>query len=209
MRIIILAIAAILFPALAVAQDLDPQVRLLIHNHIADPGKQLGVATWTITPDLTTENLKGPNPKRLLFVAGLLVRSKTASSEREWWLEIMPGGLFEVETTQKRGMAHPLLNSRAYIRWPNADLYMENHLRKDRLLYSAFATKPWAVGKFALRWGGELEAVQGLTPNVPDLLLIGPRLSIRLHWSWLSLAEVIFVDQSGKIVPRTYIKFGK
>lgn len=209
MRLIALAMAAVLFPALVAAQPIDPQFRILGHHHVGDPGKQVGIATWTITPDLTDRNLKGKNPKRLLFVAGLLVRSKLTTSDHEWWLEVMPGALMEVETTRTTGTVHPLLNSRAYVRWSKADLYLEHHLRKDRLLYSGFVTKPWTIRRISLRWGGEFEVIQGTAPNIPDLVLIGPRVSMRLHWPWLSLAEVIFVDQSGKIVPRTYIKFGK
>lgn len=198
---------AMLFPTLAAAQGFDPQVRLLMHNHVVEPNSRFGVATWTIVPDLTDRNLADRNSRRLLFVGGLLIRSNTTNDYN--WFEIMPGALVEVHPATKISKTYLLLNTRAYLKWPKADLYLENHLRQDRLLFSAFATRPFRIKQINGRWGGEGEAIIGLKPEVADIFLLGPRISVRLKPSWLNVATVLYVNQDTKLVWRTYIKFGK
>ena len=205
MKALMFAIA-VLFPTQALAQAFDPQVRLLMHHHVIEPTHKLGIATWTIVPDVTDHNLTTRNPKRLLFVGGLIVRSNTSTDYN--WLEIMAGALFEADTLSGKGKVIPLLNIRSYLKWQKADLYLEEQNRKNLLLLSTFATAP--IGRrFNLRLGVETEAIIGLDEKTKNRLSVGPRASIRLYWSWLPLAEALLIDQDGNLVPRTYLKFGK
>ncbi|OGE81802.1 MAG: hypothetical protein A3H72_01820 [Candidatus Doudnabacteria bacterium RIFCSPLOWO2_02_FULL_48_8] len=207
MKKLLMAAALSFSPCLLSAQAFDPQVRLLMHSHVVAPAHKLGIATWTILPDVTDRNLKSRNPKRLLFVAGLLVRSNTTSDYN--WLEVMPGALVEIHPVTKAGKIHMLLNTRAYLSWPRADLYLENHLRSDRLLFSAFATRPFRIRRLSGRFGGESEAIVGLKPEVPNIFLLGPRLSVRLKPPWLNVATAVYLNQDADLVWRTYLKSGK
>ncbi|MBI3952647.1 MAG: hypothetical protein HY336_01675 [Candidatus Doudnabacteria bacterium] len=207
MKSIVIAIVAVLSPSLIAAQDFDPQVRLLMHHHIVEPTHKFGVATWTIVPDLTDRNLTSPNQKRLLFVAGLLVRYNTTNDYN--WLEIMPGVMLETNPATRVTKTHPLLNTRVYLKWPKVDLYLENHVWDDRLIFSAFATRPFKIGQLTGRFGGESEAIVGLKPEVADVFLIGPRLSLRLKPSWLNIANAVYLNQDAELIWRTYIKIGK
>lgn len=203
----ILVMILLLSPIPCRAQVLDPQIRLLVHSHAVDPNKRIGIASWTILPDVTKENLTGRNPKRLLFVVGSLFKLSKASDYN--WLEVMPGVLLETHPTTRVNQTRFLLNTRAYLKWPAADLYLENHLRKDRLLFSAFATRPFQLKWLKGRYGGEGEVVVSLTPAVANVVLLGPRISVRLPPSWLNLATAFYLNQEADLVWRAYFKLGK
>lgn len=206
--IVTLAMVAILFPSVVAAQILDPQIRILFHNHLADPGKRVGVASWTILPDITDKNPKGRNLKRLLFVAGPLLKSQGTGNDYNWF-EVMGGALFEVNPNTKMGKLHPLVNVRAYLRGKKADLYLENQIRQDRLLFSAFVTTPLTLKKIGLRLGGEFETIVATDAKASSVFKLGPRISVKLSYSWLALATVLFVDQDRQLISLTYIKLGK
>ena len=190
------------------AQDLDPQVRFLVHGHFFDPGSRVGITTWTIKPDITHQGFDTDNQQRTLFVLGLVLRSKAGTNDYNW-LEVMPGVLIETDPATRVTKTHRLLNTRAYAKWPGIDLYLENHWRADRLLFSTFATRPFQIAGIHGRYGAETEMVVSLDDKVKSVFQIGPRLSIRLPVSWLNVATVLYVNQTADLVWRTYIKFGK
>lgn len=213
---LVLLCLMVLAPLPLAAQTLDPQVRILTHSHFFDGTSRVGVATWTILPDVTGQNFDKDNPTRLLFVLGPVFKFAVKDADKYNWLEIMGGALVETNPITKIGTWHPLLNTRAYFKWEKADLYLENQIRHDLVLVSGFITHQFKLKRLEGRFGLEGEAVvlldkaAALLNKQPTRSFgIGPRVSVKLRPAWLTPAMVLFVNQDGKLVWRTYFKIGK
>lgn len=199
----------VLVPLPLAAQSLEPQIRILVHSHFFDQTNRVGVATWSILPDVTRENFGKDNPTRLLFVLGTVYKFAPKPTGEYNWLEVMPGTLFEINPSTKAGAWRLLLNTRAYFKWENADLYLENQIRHDLVLISGFATRPFKLKKLEGRFGFEGETIIPLNDKGTTGFQIGPRMSVKLRPDWLAPAVVLFVNQNGKLALRTYVKIGK
>jgi hypothetical protein len=209
MKTALFAVALSLFPITVFAQTPEPQVRILVHAHFFDQKDRVGVATWTILPDVTAQNFGKDNPARLLFVLGPVLKFAVKDADKYNWLEIMGGALVETNPVTKVGTWHPMLNTRAYFKWTSADLYLENQIRHDLVLVSGFITRQFKLKRLEGRFGFEGEAIVPLDDKIPGGFQIGPRVSVKLRPSWLAPAMALFVNQNGKLVWRTYIKVGK
>lgn len=207
--ILVLFYLMALAPLPLAAQVLEPQVRLLVHSHFFDQKDQVGVATWTILPDVTRESFEKDNPTRLLFVLGPVFKFATKDADQYNWLEVMPGAIFEIKPGTKTGTWHFLVNTRAYLKWKKADFYLENQTRKDLLLFSGFTTSPFKLKKLEGRFGFEGETVIPLDNKILGGFQIGPRVSVKLRPAWLAPAIFLFINQNGKLGIRTYVKIGK
>lgn len=199
----------VLAPLPLMAQSLEPQVRILTHAHFFDQTNRVGVATWTILPDVTRENFGKDNPTRVLFVLGPVLKFAVKDADKYNWLEVMPGALFEINPVTKIGTWHPMLNTRAYFKWIKTDLYLENQTRSDLVLVSGFITTPLVISQANIRLGVESEAVIPLNNKITAGFQLGPRVSVKLRPAWLAPAMVLFVNQNGKLVWRIYFKVGK
>jgi hypothetical protein len=209
-RAILILFCLLIFAPLPLsAQSLEPQVRILTHSHFFDQTNRVGVATWTILPDVTEKNFGKDNPTRVLFVLGPVFKFAVKDANQYNWLEVMPGALFEVKPGTKTGAWHFLVNTRVYLKWKKTDLYLENQTRKDLLLFSGFTTRPFKLKGLEGRFGFESEGIIPLDNKIPGGFQIGPRVSVKLRPSWLAPAIFPFINQNGKLGIRTYIKIGK
>jgi len=179
-RLFTLLLVAVATPASA-QNSPDYQVRPLLHWQTKD------LAGWSILPDVTA------TPLRTLQIAGW------KQGDVSNWKEVMFG--FTADTT---GLVKPIVNLRAYSKGSRTDLYAELHLLTDRALASTFATVPLATG---IRAGAESEFSTILAGPGKNKAGFGPRISVRVPKTPLTVATTWFVNIRDKSVVRTYLLY--
>lgn len=157
------------------------QFRPLLHWQVGH------FAGWSILPDITA------SPFKTLQVAGWL------SKDEQNWREVMVGIVADTN-----GLIQPVVNLRAYSKGTWSDLYAELHLLSNRTLASTFVTIP-LPGQ--VRIGIESEFLTGLTDQVKSKTGIGPRISVKVPKTTLSIATTVFFNIKSNVVVRTYIVY--